>query len=339
MKQDANDLHFFYEAPNRPAFISYNGTLYTYMLDLQGDIVGILDSAGSLVVEYKYDAWGRKLYVAGSLATTLGVLNPLRYRGYIYDEEFDLYYLRGRYYNAKWDRFLNAEDGVNTTETIIAHNAFAYCLNNPIMRADVDGAWGEWFTAIAAVVTAVVVAAVVVAAAPVVAAAAATTAVCLGAASTAGTVATIATVGCATVATATIACGVNRGVEAITGKNYGAAFLGDRGYATLETITAISATAISMAPSYLSYPSTSRGNTPATLRQQAALKGAIMSPQSGKPLNGVPMTDPRMPRWLGWRKYYISYPPMDGYHGREAGFQIHYVHNRWTGTSFDFKVK
>lgn len=36
----------------------YGGVKYRYIRNLQGDIVGIIDSAGTIVVEYKYDAWG-----------------------------------------------------------------------------------------------------------------------------------------------------------------------------------------------------------------------------------------------------------------------------------------
>ena len=73
--------------------------MYTYLHNLQGDIVGIVDNAGALVVEYKYDAWGRKLSVTGSLSGTLGRRNPFRYRGYVWDEETGLYYLDSRYLN------------------------------------------------------------------------------------------------------------------------------------------------------------------------------------------------------------------------------------------------
>lgn len=52
-------MHFFYDAQGRPAMVEFNGALYSYVHNLQGDIVGIVDSAGSLVVEYKYDAWGK----------------------------------------------------------------------------------------------------------------------------------------------------------------------------------------------------------------------------------------------------------------------------------------
>ena len=58
--------------------------------NLQGDIVAILDSTGTAVVNYVYDAWGRPISKTGSMAGTLGTVQPFRYRGYVYDEETGL---------------------------------------------------------------------------------------------------------------------------------------------------------------------------------------------------------------------------------------------------------
>ena len=63
------------------------------------------------MVSYTYDAWGKMISKTGTLATTLGTLQPFRYRGYIFDEETGLYYLRSRYYNPNLCRFINADDG------------------------------------------------------------------------------------------------------------------------------------------------------------------------------------------------------------------------------------
>ena len=71
-------LHFFYDAQSRPTKVNVNGVTYTYLHNLQGDIVGIIDKSGVLVVEYKYDAWGRAISIAGSFAGTLGIRNPFR---------------------------------------------------------------------------------------------------------------------------------------------------------------------------------------------------------------------------------------------------------------------
>ena len=107
--ESTEELHFYYDAQSRPAFVEYNGVKYRYVHNLQGDVVGIVDSADNLVVEYRYDAWGKPLNITGSLADTLGRRNPFRYRGYVYDEETGLYYLRSRYYNPVAGRFANAD--------------------------------------------------------------------------------------------------------------------------------------------------------------------------------------------------------------------------------------
>ena len=142
MTQGSNELHFFYDAQNRPAVVVYNGTAYAYVKSLQGDIVAILDENGNTVVSYGYDAWGMPLWCTGELAETLGKVQPFRYRGYVFDEETGLYYLRSRYYNPRWGRFVNADNVLNICATSNCNrvpNAFAYCSNGVIQRTDTDG--------------------------------------------------------------------------------------------------------------------------------------------------------------------------------------------------------
>ncbi len=67
-----------------------------------------------------------------TMAGTLGTIQPFRYRGYVYDVETGLYYLKSRYYNPETGRFLNAD-------IIIQDNLLVYCNNNPINRADTSG--------------------------------------------------------------------------------------------------------------------------------------------------------------------------------------------------------
>ncbi len=140
MTQGSNALHFFYDAQNRPAVVVYNGTAYAYVKNLQGDIVGILDNAGNWVVEYTYDAWGAPTSRTGSMADTLGVINPFRYRGYVYDQETGLYYLRSRYYSATYARCVSADILIAKIGEKAASNLYTYAHNVPISRADIDGA-------------------------------------------------------------------------------------------------------------------------------------------------------------------------------------------------------
>ena len=137
--ESTEELHFFYDAQSRPAFVEYNGVKYRYVHNLQGDVVGIVDSADNLVVEYRYDAWGKLLSTTGSLADTLGRRNPFRYRGYVYDEESGLYYLRSRYYNPAVGRFANADSYCGYAGHLFSHSLYTYCKNCPILLNDMDG--------------------------------------------------------------------------------------------------------------------------------------------------------------------------------------------------------
>ena len=119
--------------------------------NLQGDIIGLLDNSDVLVVEYKYDAWGKLLSTAGTMADSLGVRNPFRYRGYVYDEESALYYLRNRYYSSEWVRFLISDEICpEQNNDIFDHNAYAYVGACPTNRKDSDGFF--WHIAIGAIV-------------------------------------------------------------------------------------------------------------------------------------------------------------------------------------------
>ena len=138
MTSGADELHFFYDAQNRPAIVVYNDVPYAYVKNLQGDVIAILDENGNTVVSYGYDAWGAPLWCTGELAETLGKVQPFRYRGYVFDEETGLYYLRSRYYNPQCGRFVNADVLIGAGK-LLSHNLFAYCDNVPVSFSDKHG--------------------------------------------------------------------------------------------------------------------------------------------------------------------------------------------------------
>ena len=76
-------------------------------------------------------------------------MNPIRYRGYYYDEETGLYYLKTRYYDPEIGRFMTIDDiSYIDPETINGLNLYAYCANNPIANVDPNGnAWWHWLVA------------------------------------------------------------------------------------------------------------------------------------------------------------------------------------------------
>ena len=130
---------FSYDANGNVVSVDFNGTEYYYLRNAQGDIVKLIDSTGATKVEYTYDTWGKKVSTTGDLADTLGLLQPFRYRGYVYDEETGLYYLQSRYYDPTTGRFVSADVMLSTGQGVLGHNCYAYCLGNPINYKDSNG--------------------------------------------------------------------------------------------------------------------------------------------------------------------------------------------------------
>jgi RHS repeat-associated protein len=134
-----HNLLMSYDESGRPLIVTYDHTSYYYLLNLQGDVVGIMNMSGELMVGYTYDAWGNVLSVTGPMASTMGYWNQYRYRGYVYDQETQLYYLQSRYYDPEVGRFLNADIYPTTGQGLTGNNMFAYCGNNPVARKDAYG--------------------------------------------------------------------------------------------------------------------------------------------------------------------------------------------------------
>ncbi|MDE5984816.1 MAG: RHS repeat-associated core domain-containing protein, partial [Eubacterium sp.] len=147
MSQKAgNDfIYFRYDTNGTPIGFVYNDTQYLYMTNQLGDVIGITDAQGKELVEYEYDEWGSMLDITlksdDETVSTLAELNPLRYRGYYYDNETGMYYLQSRYYNPEWGRFISADDfsNIDTSKKYFNMNAYIYCWNCPISFKDDKG--------------------------------------------------------------------------------------------------------------------------------------------------------------------------------------------------------
>ena len=137
MTQGGHDLHFYYDAQGKPGIVLFDGTPYAYLYNLQGDVIALANASGAIVCSYGYDAWGVPVTRTGPMRGpgTVGFIQPFRYRGYVWDEETGLYYLRSRYYRPSWGRFVSAD-------YVVKSNLFSYCSNTPVENTDLDGDWG-----------------------------------------------------------------------------------------------------------------------------------------------------------------------------------------------------
>lgn len=125
--------------------LEYDNQKYYYIKNIQGDIIGITNSNGNIIANYKYDSWGNIISITDNNDTpiidlsNIAIINPFRYRSYYYDTETGLYYLNRRYYNPVIGRFINPDETINANKDFISFNLFAYASNNPINYTDYSG--------------------------------------------------------------------------------------------------------------------------------------------------------------------------------------------------------
>ena len=157
-------IRYLYDESGELYGMDYNGNGYfAFIKNLQGDIVSIvpLNPESNVEINMEYDAWGKPIFEDSSLGASfvkamIMAATNVGYRGYFYDFDTGLYYLRSRYYDPETGRFINADDteqlkvpseltcGISNEVLII--NMFAYCGNNPIIRQDPDGQSSFQFT-------------------------------------------------------------------------------------------------------------------------------------------------------------------------------------------------
>ena len=171
-------LVFMYDNNSDIFGFIYNDTEYYYIKNAQNDVIAIADADGNVLVKYFYDAWGKIILITdgndnditnlendishgifdiatgentpvldengspvteASTSVILARINPILYRSYYYDKETEWYYLKSRYYSPDMCRFINADGYIQTGQSLIDKNMFAYCLNNPVNYKDDNG--------------------------------------------------------------------------------------------------------------------------------------------------------------------------------------------------------
>ena len=145
---NAVDITFIYDGDEIIGFSLGMDDMHYYRKNIFGDIVGIYAVSGEREAEYAYDAWGncivydanRNVITPTSAPFNVGIINPIRYRGYYYDNETQLFYCNSRYYSPELCRFISP-DSIEylDPESINGLNLYAYCYNNPIMYSDPSG--------------------------------------------------------------------------------------------------------------------------------------------------------------------------------------------------------
>ena len=69
---------------HQPLARKTNGSWYYYIYNAHGDVVGVVNEAGTVVNTYEYTPWGE---IRNESET---VDNPIKYAGEYYDDELDM---------------------------------------------------------------------------------------------------------------------------------------------------------------------------------------------------------------------------------------------------------
>ncbi len=127
-----------------------NGILYRnfyYIKNFDNSVMGIIDDDYRLIGKYNYDAYGNHEIISENINVLQSYtneqimeMNPIRYKGYYYDVETQLYLVSSRYYSPELCRFISP-DSVDYLDpsSINGLNLYAYCNNDPINYADPSG--------------------------------------------------------------------------------------------------------------------------------------------------------------------------------------------------------
>jgi RHS repeat-associated protein len=129
-----NVISYFYDNNNQLYGYKENNNVYFYIRDILGNIIGIIDDTGTLLSKFDYDAYGNIINQTGT------IISNFRYKGYYYDTDLELYYLKTRFYNPVLLRFITP-DSIEylDSSSIIGLNLYAYCGNDPVNMIDEEG--------------------------------------------------------------------------------------------------------------------------------------------------------------------------------------------------------
>ncbi|MBK9337908.1 MAG: hypothetical protein IPM98_15720 [Lewinellaceae bacterium] len=110
------------------------GQIYYYHTNALGSVTQITNTAGAVVEQYEYDAYGKVSFFNGSYSplASSAIGNPHLFTGQRYDAESGLYFYKARYYSPVLGRFLQRDplgyvDGMSVYE---------YAYSNPAIYID-----------------------------------------------------------------------------------------------------------------------------------------------------------------------------------------------------------
>jgi len=115
-------------------------TVYNIFRDHLGTITHL--KTGSTIIEYSFDAWGRRRNKddwSYTLTNEPALFADRGFTGHEFLADFNLYNMNGRLYDPVVGRFLSPDPFIADPSFSQSYNRYAYALNNPLKYNDPDG--------------------------------------------------------------------------------------------------------------------------------------------------------------------------------------------------------
>ena len=117
-----------------PLIMTYNSTVYGYLVDANKNVLGLFNPSKTRVATYLYGPFGQKLSESGAIAAN----NPLQFSSEQFDADLGLVYYNYRYYLPAIGKWLT-KDPIGERGGL---NLYAFCGNDAINRWDSFGLFG-----------------------------------------------------------------------------------------------------------------------------------------------------------------------------------------------------
>ena len=117
-------------------------TPYYIYTDHLGSLATVTNTAGTIIAEQNFDAWGRKRNPANWQYAGVPVAPGWLYRGFTGHEhlpQFTIINMNGRMYDPIQGRMLSPDNYVSTPFGTQGYNRYSYANNNPLIYTDPDG--------------------------------------------------------------------------------------------------------------------------------------------------------------------------------------------------------
>jgi large repetitive protein len=110
-----------------------NGSVHYYHSDAVGSVRMLTDASGTVRNQYQHNAFGELL------SSSVTIVNEYLFAGQRRDFETGLDYLRARYMNPEWGRFISQDAFPPQIQRLVSMNGYAYADGNPISFTDPSG--------------------------------------------------------------------------------------------------------------------------------------------------------------------------------------------------------